>query len=333
MQITTLRVSNSQAFGSELTEIVLSNVTYVLGPNGAGKTAVLAALSRLFSPLSGQRKIQLSDFHIPKDRSAADVHLGEPELWIEVDIEFPEAGEDGQHASVPANFAHMRIDTEGSVPRVRVRLTAVLAPDGVIDEKIQYVLAADDDGKPTSTVDMNRFDRGSIEVHYLPARRDPADHISCTAASLIGRTLRAADWTAEKEKLKGLSEQVTDALGANAAVASLGAQLTAQWGGLHTGDYFKDPSHAFGRGDLEGVLRQLTVSFTPSPDDVALPFERLSDGQKSLLYISLVLAWQALSRKVLRREEASLDEHRLRPPVHTVIALEEPIEMSMSPRT
>lgn len=331
MQITTLRLSNFQSFGLKPTEIGVSDVTYVLGPNGAGKTAVLAALSRLFSPLPSQRKVQLSDFHVPKDRNAVDSQLEEPELWIEVDIEIREAGEDGQHASVPANFAHMRIDTEDGVPRVRVRLTGVLAPDGVIDEKIQYVLVADDDGKPTSSADMNRFDRGSIEVHYLPARRDPADHISYTAASLIGRLLRAADWTAEKETLKDLSKQVTDALSFNKAVTSIGAQLTTEWGGLHTGDFFKDPSIAFGRGDLEGVLRQLTVSFSPSPDGAALPFERLSDGQKSLLYISLVLAWQSISRKVLRREEQSFDEHRLRPPVHTIIALEEP-ENSLAPQ-
>ncbi|MCC9198254.1 AAA family ATPase [Arthrobacter sp. zg-Y820] len=331
MQITTLRLSNFQSFGLEPTEISLAEVTFVLGPNGAGKTAALTALSRLFSPIPSQRKIQLSDFHVPKDRNAMDIHLEEPELWIEVDIEIREASEDGQHASVPANFAHMRIDTEDGVPRVRVRLTGILAPDGVIDEKIQYVLAADKDGKPTSTADLNRFDRGSVEVHYLPARRDPADHISYTAASLIGRLLRAADWTSEKESLKDLSKQITDALSSNKAVASIGLQLTSEWGGLHTGDFFKDPSIVFGHGDLEGVLRQLTVSFSPSPEGMDLPFDRLSDGQKSLLYISLVLAWQSITRKVLNGEEHSLDAHRLRPPVHTVIALEEP-ENSLAPQ-
>jgi putative ATP-dependent endonuclease of OLD family len=330
MQITAIRLSNFQSFGPAPTEISLGKTTYVLGPNGAGKTAVLEALSRLFSPLSTQRKIQLTDFHIPKGRSAAELHAEGPALWIEAEIEIPEAGEDGQHASVPANFAHMRIDAEDGVPRIRVRLSASLAPDGVIDEKIQYVMAADAAGEPTSIVDMTRFDRASIEVHYLPARRDPADHISYTTSSLIGRTLRAADWTAERATLSDLSQQVTDALSANAAVQSIGVRLAAEWGGLHTGEFFKDPSIAFGRGELEGVLRQLTVSFSPSHDGSSLPFERLSDGQKSLLYISLVLAWQSLSRKVLSGEETSLDEHRLRPPVHTVIALEEP-ENSLAP--
>lgn len=331
MQITKIRLSNFQSFGPEPTEIDLQQVVYVLGPNGAGKTAVLTALSRLFSPLQGQRKIQIGDFHIPEDRSAAEVHLKGTKLWIEVDIEIPEAEDPGQHATVAANFAHMRIDADGEAPRVRIRLTGVLAPDGVVEETIQYVLSAGDDGEPVSTADMNRYDRGSIEVHYMPARRDPADQISYTAASLLGRLLRAADWTAQKASLEELSESLTAALGTNAAVTSIGTQLKAEWGGLHTSNFFSDPTIAFGSSELEGVLRQLTVTFAPSPDGARLPFERLSDGQKSLLYISLVLAWQSLSRKVLRGEELSFDENRLRPPVHTVIALEEP-ENSLAPQ-
>jgi putative ATP-dependent endonuclease of OLD family len=330
MQLTHLRISGFQSFGPAQTTIELRDVTYVLGPNGAGKTAALQALSRLFSPLPAQRKVRLSDFHVAIDKSASEVHAAEPTLWIEAEIEVPEAGDDGQYASVPANFAHMRIESKDGVPRIRVRLTANLAPDGVIDEKIQYVLEADADGVPSSVVDMNRFDRAGIEVHYLPARRDPADHIAYTTASLIGRTLRAADWSAERETLADLSSQLTAALAANTAVANIGVSLSAEWGGLHSGDFFKDPKIAFGSGELEGILRQLTVSFSPSPDGTPLPFERLSDGQKSLLYISLVLAWQALSRRVLNGEVTGLDEHRLRPPVHTIVALEEP-ENSLAP--
>ncbi|MCT2587572.1 ATP-dependent nuclease [Actinophytocola gossypii] len=331
MRITTLRLSNFQSFGPEPTAIDLDDLTYVLGANGSGKTAVLEALSRLFSPLEVQRRIRLDDFHVPVDQLTSEVQGGEPSLWLEVDVEFPEAGVSGQHASVPPNFSHMAIHTADGVPRTRVRLTASLAPDGVIDEKIEYVLEADEAGEPIRRADMTRYDRGHIEVHYLPARRDPADHISYTTASLIGRSLRAADWTTERETLSDLTTQITASLVANTTVASIGDRLTSEWHGLHRGEYFKDPSIAFGRGELEGVLRQLTVSFSPSHDGAPLAFERLSDGQKSLLYISLVLAWQSLARRVLSGEETSLDADRLRPPVHTVIALEEP-ENSLAPQ-
>lgn len=331
MKITTVRLSNFQSFGPEPTAVDLDDLTYVLGPNGSGKTAVLEALSRLFSPLAGQRQIRPGDFHMPFKLPESEVQTSEPTLWLEVDVECPEAGAEGQHASVPPNFAHMRIDSADGIPRIRVRLTAQLAADGVIDEKIEYVLQADEKGMPTTCAPMSRHDRAQIEVYYLPARRDPVDHIAFTAASLIGRSLRAADWTSERETLTGLNAQITESLVANAAVAGIGVQLTAHWHGLHNGAYFRDPSIAFGRGDLEGVLRQLTVTFAPSHDGEPLPFDRLSDGQKSLLYISLVLSWQSLVRRVLRGEETSLDPDRLRPPVHIVIAVEEP-ENSLAPQ-
>ncbi len=331
MKITTLRLRNFQSFGPEPTTIDLEELTYVLGPNGSGKTAVLEALSRLFSPLPAQRKIRVEDFHVPVDRSVSEVHATQPALWLEVDIEFPEAEDDDPHASIPPNFSHMAIETDDGVPRVRVRLTAVLAADGEIDERIEYVLQADEDGEPLTRADMSRYERGQIEVHYLPARRDPADHISYTTASLIGRTLRAADWTSERESLTNLMTDVTEVLVGNRAVATIGNQLAKEWSGLHAGAFFKEPSIAFGRGELEGVLRQLTVTFSPAHEDIPLPFERLSDGQKSLLYISLVLAWQALARQVLSGKETSLDPDRLRPPVHTIIALEEP-ENSLAPQ-
>ncbi|MCV7002225.1 AAA family ATPase [Mycolicibacterium alvei] len=331
MKITTLRVSNFQCFGPKSTDIGLAGMTYILGPNGTGKTAVLEALSRMFGPSQTQRRIRVEDFHVPIDKSPADIRADGQTLWLEVDVEFPETRDGAQHGSVPPNFAHMAIDSAEGVPRIRVRLTATLALDGFIDEKIEYVLETDEFGNPTRRADMSRYDRGHIEVHYLPARRDPADHISYTTASLIGRCLRAADWTKERVDIGDLSAQITTSLVGNAAVGSIGLRLTDEWQGLHGGMYFKDPSIAFGRGDFEGVLRQITVTFSPSHDTVPLPFERLSDGQKSLLYISLVLAWQALARRVLSGEESTLDADRLRPPVHTVIALEEP-ENSLSPQ-
>ncbi|WP_298045429.1 ATP-dependent endonuclease [uncultured Citricoccus sp.] len=331
MKIVTLRVSNFQSFGPDSTAIDLSDLTYVLGPNGAGKTAVLEALSRLFSPIAAQRAIRLSDFHVPHSIADTGTDDASSTLWIEVDLILPESAEDGRHASVPPNFSHMRIATEDGVPQVRVRLTATLAPDGVVDEKIEYVLDADESGHPEKTESMSRYDRGHIEVHYLPARRDPSEHIAYTTSSVIGRTLRAADWAVERSTLTKLSDKITKTLTANAAVASIGVGLSAEWKNLHTGAFFTDPAIAFGRGEIEGVLRQLTVTFSPSHDGAALPFERLSDGQKSLLYISLVLSWQVLARRVLAGQEPSLDPDRLRPPVHTVIALEEP-ENSLAPQ-
>lgn len=324
----TLRLKDFQSFGPTPTEIELNQLTFILGPNGAGKTAVLVALARLFSPVASLRRIQAEDFHVPAD----DDEMAATELWLEVDIEFEEAADEGKaHPSIPPFFTHMALESRDGVPRVRLRLTATLDDDGSIDEKIEYIIHVDADGEPTKRSDMSRHDRASIEVHYLPARRDPVDHIAYTTASLLGRMLRAADWTSERTDLARLTDEISTSMARNDAVTKIGVGLQEAWSGLHKGDFFKDPAIAFGRGDIEGVLRQLTVTFEPGPAGGVVSFDRLSDGQKSLLYISLVLAWQGIARSVLAGTEKAFDPDKLRPPVHIVLALEEP-ENSLAPQ-
>lgn len=329
MRVCRLRLKNFQSFGPIPTEIELSKLTFVLGPNGAGKTAVLVALGRLFSPVQSLRRVRSEDFHLPAGNAAEPAGK---ELWLEVDVEFEETADgDGAHPSIPPFFTHMALDVPDGVPRVRIRLTATLDVDGYIDEKIEYVTQVDANGEPTQRSAMSRHDRAAIEVHYLPARRDPADHIAYTAAALLGRMLRAADWTDERADLVRLADEISVSMAGNDAVTGMGGEIQKAWTGLHKGAFFKEPAIVFGRGDIEDVLRLLTVTFAPGPAGGIVAFERLSDGQKSLLYISLVLAWQGIARKVLSGGNTAFDPDKLRPPVHVILALEEP-ENSLAPQ-
>lgn len=329
MKVCHLRLKNFQSFGLRPTEIDLSRLTFVLGPNGSGKTAVLVALARLFSPVPAMRRVQPSDFHVPL---ASNSEQSDKELWLEVDIEFEETAEaGGEHPSIPPFFRHMALEAPDGVPRVRVRLTATLDVDDYVQERIEYITHIDANGEPIQRSEMSRHDRAAIEVHYLPARRDPADQFSFSAASVLGRILRAADWTTQRQEVERLADELTAVMVASEAVAGIGVEVQGAWGSLHRGSFFKDPSIAFGQGDLDGVLRQLTMSFAPGPGDSTVDFERLSDGQKSLLYFTLFLAWRGIARKVLRGEDESFDPDKLRPPVHMVLALEEP-ENSLAPQ-
>jgi putative ATP-dependent endonuclease of the OLD family len=330
MKLTRLRISNFQSFGPQATPIGFQAMTFLLGPNGAGKTAVLQALARLFGFDPSLRRVRRTDFHItPKDLAKGDVVP--LTLWIEAQFEFPELKKtEGKYATVPGHFAHMQLDSADGVPRVRFRLTAQLDEDGDIDETMHYVVLTDEDDEPTKTVIVPKHDRNAIQVHYLPARRDPTDHISYAANSLLGRALRAADWQTERDDIAELTQGISTALAGNAAVEGLGEQLTAHWTALHKGTYYANPSVSFERNEIDSLLRHLTVGFTPGHDNQIVDFSRLSDGQQSLLYISLVLSVQAIGRKVLAGELDAFDVDKLRPAVFTLVATEEP-ENSLSP--
>lgn len=334
MKLVRLRLSNFRSFGLGPTSIELDNMTFLLGPNGAGKTAVLQALSRMFSLDPAQRRIRRSDFHIPSDEAPENAP-DERELWIEADFEFPELDQDNADGAnlpaVPGNFAHMQLVSENGPAQVRFRLKATIDQDDDIEENFTYVISEDADGTPVEESRVSKQDRSAIQVHYLPARRDPADHISYSANALLGRALRSADWNAEREEIGILTKQISDELTDNAAISGIATALTEQWGGLHKGAYYANPSVSFSRNEIENLLRHLSVGFTPGHGESIVDFARLSDGQQSLLYVSLVLAMHSIGSKVLSGElAAAFDIDKLRPAVFTLIAIEEP-ENSLSP--
>lgn len=328
MKLQNIRLSNFQCFGPEPTELDLEALTFLIGPNGSGKTAAMQALCRLFAFDPALRRIKKSDFHVPHDE---DEPPDERNLWIEADFLFPELMDDaGEHPTIPPHFGHMRLDELAGIPRVRFRLDASMGVDGDIDDTFRYVLDLNADGSPLSLAAVPRAERNNIQLHYLPARRDPAEHISFGTNALLGRLLRAVNWDAERSSIKALTEQISESLSTNESVASLSDKLSGVWKGLHKGKYFADPSITFVASEIEALLRHLSVSFAPGHDEQLVDFSRLSDGQKSMLYLSLVLSSQAIGHAVLSGEDSSFDPDKLKPAVYTLVAVEEP-ENSLSP--
>lgn len=331
MKLTQLRVSNFQSFGPVPTTLTLDAMAFVLGPNGSGKTAVLQSLSRMFGMDPSSRRIRGTDFHV----NAATLATGTitpSKLWLEAQFEFPELMTKTKKKlpTIPGNFAHMQLVTADGVPRMRIRLTAQIDEEGDIEESLVYVIEADAVGEPTKTSIVSKLDRNSIQVHYLPARRNPADHISYAANSLLGRALRAADWQGEHKAVAELTREISEKLAANDAVTGLGQHIGATWKALHKGTYYTSPALSFARNELDNLLRHLTIGFTPGAEEHLVDFSRLSDGQQSLLYVSLVLSVQAIGREVLAGERDGFDLAKLRPAIFTLVAMEEP-ENSLSP--
>ncbi|MDG2950512.1 MULTISPECIES: ATP-dependent nuclease [Pasteurellaceae] len=326
MKLQTIRLSNFQSFGNEMTELQLDEITYLIGPNGSGKTAVLQALCRLFAFDQSLRRIKRSDFHIPHNEQKIPEQR---KLIIEADFTFPETSNDLDNSIVAPFFNHMRLNSSSGLPIVRFRLTATMDFVGDIEETFEYVLDTDLQGKDVTKL-VPRADRNQIQVHYLPAQRDPSDHVAYNTNALLGRLLRAVNWEKERDSINELTEQINNTLAGNSSVRNFSERLKQSWENLHKGSYFKEPRVSFTHSEIENILRHMSVSFTPGHDENIVDFSRLSDGQKSMLYLSLVLASQSISHSVLSDGNDSFDIAKLRPPIFTIIALEEP-ENSLSP--
>ena len=119
-------------------------------------------------------------------------------------------------------------------------------------------------------------------------------------------------------------------MAANPSVNTLSESLKTTWATLHKGKFFANPKITFVASEIEALLRHMSVSFSPGHNEELVDFSRLSDGQKSMLYLSLALSSQAIGRAVLAGQDTSFDPDKLRPPIFTLVAVEEP-ENSLSP--
>lgn len=327
MKLCKLRISGFQSFGPDETDITFEDVIYLLGPNGAGKTATLQALARMFGFEPGLRRLRRSDFHVPLDEQEAPPQRA---LWLEADFTFDETQDDEDDDTVPPFFSQMTLQSADESPRIRFRLEGVLHPDGDVEERFLYVTRMDEHGLPTTVKPVAKRERDEIHLHYLPARRDPADHVAYGATALLGRLLRAVNWSDDRDSIKELTTQITECLSGNESIKALSTSLSSAWQRLHRGNFFASPSLTFANSEIEAILRHLSISFSPGHGETQVDYARLSDGQKSMLYLSLVLTSLSIGREVRSGENTSFDPLKLKPAAFTILAVEEP-ENSLSP--
>lgn len=328
MKLWCLRISNFQSYGPGPTEIFLGDLSVLIGPNGSGKTATLYALCRMFGFDPSLRRVLASDFHVSSTPKSVGEEL---EFWIEADFSFEElkTREEGL-ATVPTHLSHMRLDDPEGVPRVRYRLEASKDVVGEIDYDLYYVTTINPDGSPAQKTLVRKADRYHVQLHYLPARRDPAAHISYGVNTLLGRLLRSAQWDKERQEVEELTCKTTDCLASNTALSSFNAILEEEWQSLHKGDYYTEPQVDFSSSEIESLLKRLSLVFSPGHEHDVVNFSRLSDGHQSLLYLSLVLATQQVGRELIKGNDIGFDPAKLRPAAFTMFAMEEP-ENSLAP--
>lgn len=101
MRLSKLKLMNYRCFGSEEQIILIDNLTTFIGNNSAGKTAALSALNCMFSENSGDRILQRSDFHLPKEMAPDEMES--QKLYVEAVFEFEElkTGNSGGEYVIP----------------------------------------------------------------------------------------------------------------------------------------------------------------------------------------------------------------------------------------
>jgi ABC-type cobalamin/Fe3+-siderophores transport system ATPase subunit len=330
MKLAELRIINFQCFGPTSQAVSFDpSTTMVIGPNGSGKTAILQALSRMFDANPGRRRVRREDFHVPLNEKSVPT---ERKLTIEADFLLPEAAAGSPKSdAIPPCFNHMRLDDSGTL-KIRFRLEATMGAEGDIEESLYYVLGKEQNGED-KLKRVPRAERNHIAVYYLPAKREPLDQIHSGTAALLGRIVRAVDWAEEGKQFDAAAAELKKLVTANSAIGNINSSITKAWSALHKGSHFKDATVVFGLNDLQQLIENLSVEFNPAHASQSIDYSLLSDGQKSLLYLSLVVAFIETGRLAMSPKKGEGDKIQLdllNPPVFSLITIEEP-ENSLSP--
>ena len=303
MKIKSITLRNFRCFGdSPVTVEFAQDITALIGANGSGKTALLSALGRLFGPTQSSRTIRHSDFHTPPGNPVDD--RADLELSIEAILAFPElAGGDVEGNAVAPVFANLVVGSPGGEPYARWRLEASWTDDGTIeghvDQNLYWVLTAEEPEEDAKKRPVHPNDRGRIQVHYIPANRDPAPELRSAARNRAGRVVRAISWDqGTRETVQAASETISGTLRNERAVNAINRVLGERWDELKDDYNTGDAEIRFGGSSFEEIISDIAVVFAGDDGDEG-DLSGLSEGQQSLFYMALIAAVFDLEREIV----------------------------------
>ena len=331
MRLLKLKLHNYRCFGNNEQIIPLDNITSFIGNNSSGKTTALLALNCLFSNNSSDRILKRSDFHLPKDMKPEDLEV--QELYIEAVFTFDELenGEDGT-SSVPTFFKSLVVDSPDGIPYLRVRLEATWEKssnvEGAIESRIYYITCPEGE-KITEEFksSANRKDLDRIRVIYIPAVKDPSKQLKNASGTMMHQIMNSINWsTTTQEKIKTKIQELNEQFLEEKGVSIIGTSIHTQWESYDSDTRYSNAQLRFNSTDIDSSIKKSEVVFLPTVTGKECKIEDMSDGLRSLFYISLVDSILDVESKI--RQEIDTDYEHIsfnhKPPILTIIALEEP---------
>lgn len=331
MKLSKIKLRNYRCFGSSEQVINIDDITSFIGNNSSGKTAALLALNCMFSDNPADRVLKRSDFHLPKDLKSDEMES--QELYIEAVFTFDEleAEEDGSN-SVPAFFKSLVVDNPDGTPYLRIRLEATWEKssniEGAIESKIYYITCPE--SVPITDeyrISPLRRDLDRIRVIYVPAVRDPSKQLKNVSGTMMHQIMNSINWSqATQEKVKTKIQELNNQFLEEKGVSILGTSIYTQWEAYDSDTRYSNAQLRFNSTDIDSAIKKSEVVFWPTVTGKECTIDDMSDGLRSLFYISLVESILDVEAKI--QQEIDTDPEHVSfnhtPPVLSIIALEEP---------
>ncbi|WP_323948484.1 ATP-dependent nuclease [Aeromonas caviae] len=306
-------------------------LTTFIGHNGTGKSTAMEALNKLFSVDPSIRGLSKKDFHNANN----EYNDTNKSLVIEAWFVFPQ--KDG--IAIPPLIEHLTIDEENGEIIFRVRLEGNISfdsnPMGDIDEDVWIISTSSQKIEDTDKQKLSSAIRNSIQISYIPATRDPLLQLKYSSKAILGRLLKAIEWTTESQKaLEDQATELNTLAQSNPALVEITEAINASWMSIYKGRYLSHASLNIPISGIDEILKLIQLQFTPDEVGNIVNVDRLSDGQKSLVYFSLIKAMFDIDKKtrdlITSGNTSNFNPTKMKLPIFSMISLEEP-ENHLSP--
>ncbi len=337
MHIESVTISNFRCFGPEPTKITLSpDITALIGSNGTGKSSFIEALRRVFGISREERALTRADVHFGPDENPEDVL--ERQIFIDIVFAFSELEDDNPDAirTIPEVFRALTASGPGESLKSRLRLEALWRHgESFVDdiESTNYWISHLDDvdfgedaGGGLDKQRVHATDRGKIQLIYVPATRDSTAVTRRVLRSLLSRLERSGDFgTKTESEIQQISENLQNKISDLTSVDWITEKLQAHWDCLHDAEHLKSARFVVLSREFTQILRSLSVKLSPSPEGRERSIDELSEGQTSLLFLTLEATLADLETELTRDQPPSgFKNLDTTPPVLKIYAVEEP---------
>lgn len=330
MKLSKLKLYNYRCFGDNEQTIKIDDITSFLGDNSSGKTAALMALNCLFSANSMDRTLKRSDFHLPKDMSP-DTQESQM-LYIEAIFTFDNLDNANESFDIPHFFSSVVVDEPEGTPYLRIRLEATWEKssnlEGAIESKLYYITCPESD-EISDEVKVTAFrkDLDHIRVIYVPAVRDPSKQLKNVSGTMMNQIMNSINWSqSTQENVKNQIQQLNKHFLDEPGVSVIASSINSQWALYDNDIRYSDAQLRFNTIDIDSAVKKSEVVFSPTVTGKEYSIDDMSDGLRSLFYISLVDSILDIEENIQEEINCGSDEMAFsyRPPILTIIALEEP---------
>lgn len=332
MKLARLKIHNYRCFGDGEQIIPIDDSTAFIGNNSSGKTAALLALNCLFSNNSAERILKRNDFHLPQNVKPEE--LESQELYIEAVFTFDELEDERTEGgnAVPTFFKSLVVDNPGGTPYLRIRLEATWEKsssiEGAIESKVYYITCPEcEEITEEFKTSANRKDLDRIRVIYVPAVRDPAKQLKNASGTMMHQIMSNINWSVStQEKVRTKIQELNDQFLEEKGVSILGSSIHTQWESYDSDMRYSNAQLRFNSTDIDSSIKKSEVVFLPTVTGKECTIDDMSDGLRSLFYISLVDSILDVETEIQREIETDPENVSFshKPPILTIVALEEP---------